>query len=80
MIMAAGARGYVVRNADPNEPGVEAIFPYTLRGLRRALESAEINSSFGNSPKVVVKIAAGQTAIVSRFEDGRRLPGSAPDD
>lgn len=45
--MASGARGYVVRNADPDDPGVEEIHPYTLRGLGDALQDAEIRASSG---------------------------------
>jgi hypothetical protein len=71
MIMTAGARGYVVRNADPSNPGVEEVFPYTLRGLRRALEAAEVGSFVG-TPKVVVKILDGVSSIMCRFEEGHR--------
>jgi hypothetical protein len=71
--MATGARGYVVRNADSDDPGAEEIHPYTLRGLRDALLDAEIKSNFG-PPTAVVRVLDGDSTVISRFEDGRRLP------
>jgi hypothetical protein len=73
MIMASGARGYVTRNADPDNPGVEDIHPCTLRGLRDALLDAEIKSNFGQ-PKVIVRIFDGESKVVGRFENARRPP------
>lgn len=71
--MATGARGYVVRNADADNPRAEEMHPYTLRGLRDALLDAEITSNYG-PPKIVVRILDGDSRVISRFEDGRRLP------
>lgn len=71
--MATGARGYVVRNADTDNTQDEEIHPYTLRGLRDALLDAEIKSNYGPA-KIVVRILDGDSKVISRFEDGRRLP------
>ena len=72
-LMQRGARGYVVRNADADDPGAEEIHPYTLRGLRSALLDAEIKSNFG-PPTIVVRVLDGDSMVISRFENGRRHP------
>ena len=67
--MSGGGRAYVVRDADPpaesDNGDVARIYPYTLTGLRQALEEARYRSYSGR-PQVVAGVAGEQSRVIRR--------------
>ena len=72
--MAAAVRSYVVQDAGPRTgPGETQIeYPYTLRGIEKALTDAAFRSISG--PPQVIKVVSGdQSRVIRRYEHGREV-------
>ena len=76
--MVTGGRAYVVRDADPGantgSGDVARIYPYTLDGLRQALNEARYRSR-GGRPQVLA-VVAEESRVIRRYERGREVPVS----
>jgi hypothetical protein len=75
--MSAGGRAYVVRDTDPgtatDNGDVARIYPYTLDGLRQALDEARLRS-YGGRPQVLAVVAGEHSRVIRRYERGREVP------
>lgn len=73
--MFMGGKAYVVRDADPDADTGEVarVFPYTLDGLRQALDEARFRSYGGNAQLVAV-LAGEDSRVIRRYEHGREIP------
>src|SRR5487761_1584190 len=73
----AGGRAYVVRAADPGtgdgDAEVARVYPYTLDGLRQALDEARFRS-YGGRPQLLTVVAGEQSKVIRRYEHGREVP------
>lgn len=73
--MVMGGRAYVVRDADSATGAGEVarVYPYTLAGLRQALDEARFRS-YGGHPQLLAVVAGEQSRVIRRYEHGKEVP------
>ena len=76
--MFTGGRAYVVRDADSATGAGEVarVYPYTLDGLRQALDEARFRS-YGGHPQLLAVVAGEQSRVIRRYEHGKEVPVEA---
>ena len=71
----SNGKAYVVRDASPDTGGAEVsrVYPYTLDGLRQALDEARLRSLTGR-PQMLAVVAGEQSRVIRRYEHGKEVP------
>jgi len=73
--VVTGGKAYVVRDADPDADAGEVarVYPYTLNGLKQALDEARFRS-YAGQPQLLAVLAGAETKVIRRYEHGKEVP------